>query len=134
MSTLLRIASAGSLGIFLIWPAFLLFIRYRRPNRLSWPRLIAAIAILGWGRWVLHICLYNEYLDYMVRVLDNPDHSAQLAHDWEVDGARNVFAAFFGWAISLVYSIPWLGVYGVIALVRMVIWSDQKRPSEHSGP
>lgn len=134
MPTLLRIASASSLAVFFFWPGLLLFIRYRRPNRLSWPWLIAGIAILGWGWWVLHICLYNEYLDYVVRVLENPDHAAQLAHDWEADGARNVFAAFFGWAISLVCSIPWLGAYGVIALVRKVIWGDQASPSERSGP
>lgn len=120
MELLLYMGWICSVVAFLAWPATLLAIRYVRPRWMPWFAILIGVGLIGWVLWGLQISARNEYLDRVVRSLANPDPNDPLVDEWQADGARNVFALYFGWAISTIYFLPWLGIY-LLACFRRIM-------------
>ena len=88
-------------------PIWLLVPRWIKP-RLMPPALYWAILIFGgWGLAVAGVAVYNEYLDKAVSAMPTLDADDPLVHSWVADGARNVFAAMFGWAYGPMIWLFW---------------------------
>lgn len=81
---------------FLLLPVIVLVFRALRPNRIPWWAAFTTTAGLGW-----------------VFVL-----GATLAMETPDDGAKRVFALFFGWLYGLVWFLPWLAAYGAVHVIR----------------
>lgn len=83
--------------LFGLLPPALLSLRMFPRRRLPWWAVVTIMVVTGWGL-----------------VLG----AAMLAESPEGGSAAMVFALFFGWAYALVWFAPWLGLYGLVALVR----------------
>jgi 4-hydroxybenzoate polyprenyltransferase len=81
---------------FLLLPAIVLGLRAARPNRMPWWAAFTLTAVMGWG-FVLGAAL----------LMETPD-----------DGAKKVFALFFGWLYGLLWFLPWLAAYAAIQAIR----------------
>lgn len=77
-------------------PLVVLGLRVARPKLMAWWAVFSIVVGLGWAL-VLVGAMLNETKN---------------------GGAGHVFALFFGWAIALLWFVPWLLVYAVIQLFR----------------
>lgn len=84
---------------------------------MPWWLLLPLVALVAWLASNAFVHFYYEHLgDELQSYGDNPP--SQLLERWANDGAKRVFAQFFGWAYGLVYLVPWLAFYGAFQLVR----------------
>jgi len=107
------------LAMFLALPVLVLAVRFARPRRIPWGRLLAIVVLGGWALWLAMIWSRNWYLDSVVLGTDDPNMSDPLVHEWMADGARNLWACGCGWVSALMYFVPWLCVYGAACTVRV---------------
>jgi len=105
------------LDSFFLLPILLLFFRAFRPSLMRWWLLVVLVAVLSWLFVNGAVHFYFAYLDDLLIAFGNhpPD---QLLETRAADGAKLVFAFFFGWAYGLVYFIPWLTIYATIHVCR----------------
>jgi hypothetical protein len=91
MKDLLALFCAGG---FLLLPLMVLILRALYPRWMPWWAVCLVTVGLGWAL---------AFVSAMLR--EGPD-----------TGAGHVGALFFGWALALLWFLPWLLVYGVIQL------------------
>jgi hypothetical protein len=102
---------------FLALPVILLSVRAARPTLLRWWLLLILLSVFGWLLVNGAVHFYYAYLDDLL--LSYGDHVPNdLLQRRAADGAKLVFALFFGWAYGLVYLIPWLLIYSVVQASR----------------
>ncbi len=100
-----------SLGLFLILPPVLLFFRYKI-HQPGWCLLLLLIVSLGW------VFIYGSFIFYHEHIADLIAQNKELPKGWDSDGASGLAIMFFGWLLSLIYSLPWLGLYLICKLVK----------------
>ncbi len=105
-------------AFFLLAPVLLL-IKWNKPQ-VSWWLIIAMAIFAAWalllGKVIFYYdALYDEITWYQTQGLQAP---VQLLDTWAADGAKKVFALIFGWFFALIYLLPWLIVYGLLAYFR----------------
>ncbi len=105
-------------AFFLLAPVLLL-IKWNKPQ-VPWWLIIAIALFAGWalllGKVVFYYdALYDEITWYQTQGLQAP---VQLLDTWAADGAKKAFALIFGWFFALIYLLPWLIVYGLLARYR----------------
>jgi TM2 domain-containing membrane protein YozV len=94
------------LGLFLALPPILLFLRFWN-QKPGWFILLLLIAILGW------VLLYGSFIFYHQHIADLAAQNKELPEGWGRDGATGLAIMFFGWLLSIFYSLPWLLVYAL---------------------
>ena len=99
------------LGLFLVLPPTLLVIKFKK-NKPAWWIVLTTILILGWLFVLGSFVFYQEYVGDLIA------QGKELPDGWDSDGASGVAALFFGWLTSLIYTLPWLVMYGFIAVIR----------------
>jgi len=97
----------------------LLGIRFHA-NKPSWWIILLMITGLGW------LFISGSFVFYVQHIEDLVTQNDELPAGWDNDGASGMLALFFGWLLSLVYSLPWLVVYALASLIR-------KRPRKPSS-
>ena len=81
-------------------------------------------ASLGWLWSNLAVFFYYQYLDALLAQAGGIEHAPQeLIDRWQNDGAKRVFALFFGWLYGLIYLASWLVLYGMLHAARKAISS-----------
>jgi hypothetical protein len=115
----------SSLRLFLALPAILLAIRFFRPRLLPWWAMTLLVSFLGWG--VINVTVYFHYQHLGDLIRGYGDNAPDALTDaWAADGAKRVFALYFGWIYGLVYSIPFLVLFGILWTIRR--WRIPKNP------
>ena len=109
------------LALFVALPPAVLVARYRHGQSIPWWTVVLIIAVGGWLLVNFANYFYGEYVCEPVRGVRNPPDEA-LARCAN-DGARNVFALFFGWLYALLHSIPFFLVFALAA------WARRRRAS-----
>lgn len=104
---------------FLLLPPVLLLARLRRPERAPWGLLAVLLLAGGWA--LVNGSVYFHYEALGDSLARQASPSQELLDRWAADGAKRVFALFFGWLYALVYSIPFLGVYALVARRRRAV-------------
>jgi uncharacterized membrane protein YhaH (DUF805 family) len=99
------------LALFLALPPALLIVRFRN-NKPGWWLLLTMIMMLGWFFVFASFVFYHEHIGDLIA------QNHELPEDWDGDGASGAATLFFGWLISLIYSLPWLAMYVFIAGIR----------------
>ena len=74
------------------------------------------IVFFCWGTVLSTVSFYYDHLEVLVKSYENPPED--LLHTYTADGAKKVFALFFGWLYGPIYSIPWLIIYSVGSFLR----------------
>ena len=115
--TVNRILYLSCLGGFLLLPFAVLLLRAFRRKFMPWWLAFLAVAALGWllVNGTVHFS-FAHLGDLIHSYGDNPPN--ELVERWANDGAKRVFALFFGWVYALVWFVPLLLVYGLIQLFR----------------
>lgn len=104
------------LGLFLALPPCVLAIRFFKPKRMPWWLVAIIIPLASWVLVLGTVATYYEHLGVLIDSEPNP--SDELMEEWASDGAKKVFALFFGWAYGLFYAVPWLALFGIAHLIR----------------
>jgi hypothetical protein len=121
-----RVSFLLSAAGFLVCPPVALAVRYLHPRRLPWWGVALAIAFGGWLFANAGVHFYYEHLGDLLRT--HPS-DLELRERWEADGAKRVFALFFGWVYGLVYAAPFLPIFGAAHWWR----SRRAVSSEHAA-
>lgn len=101
--------------LFLILPLVLLLVRFQFQEKAKWWVIFLVVFIIGWLlRW-FSVYFYGEY---MCELASMSKANIELERKCFGDGAREVFALYFGGIISLIYFAPFLLVYSLINLYR----------------
>ncbi|MFM8359191.1 MAG: hypothetical protein ACKOET_11625, partial [Verrucomicrobiota bacterium] len=90
-----HLLSQACLAFFALLPAGILGLRFARPRFMPWWAVLPAVIGPGWA-----VLVFSA-------MLEEPSKG----------GAGHVGALFFGWAIMLVWFLPWLALYGLIQAV-----------------
>ena len=108
---------------FLVLPIILLGIRVLNRRFMPWWLLLSLIPILGWIFVNGTVTFSYQHLRELHDGYSNapPELTARLTSD----GAKRVFALFFGWIYSFVYLMPFLCFYGLICLFRRQNTAEQ---------
>ena len=103
---------------FSVVPAVLFAARFvwGRPR---WWVIVALIVIVGWAAYFIAVVDHFEELYKRVETTENP--SQELLDEAYSDGGPLVFAAFFGWAIALIYAAPWFALFLMATWIRRMI-------------
>jgi hypothetical protein len=116
-----------SLWLFLALPVILLGFRFFRRRFMPWWLLLLIVLLLGYGLVNARVYFYYHHLAEVIRAYgDDPPQALEDA--WIADGAKRVFALFFGWMYGLVYSIPYLILYGVCSFFRSLL--QNRKPTK----
>lgn len=121
-----NILSLVCLGGFLLLRFAVLLLRAFRRKFMPWWLAFLAVAALGW--LLINGAVYFSFahLGGLIHSYgDNPP--ADLVEDWANDGAKRVFALFFGWVYALVSFVPLLLIYGLIQLLGRC-WRSLMKP------
>jgi len=111
-----NILSLVCLGGFLLLPFAVLLLRAFRRKFMPWWLAFLAVAALGWLLVNGTVYFSFAHLGGLIHSYgDNPP--ADLVADWADDGAKRVFALFFGWGYALVSFVPLLLIYRLIQLL-----------------
>ena len=103
---------------FLVLPVIALIAKELGKLKLSrWSIFLIYVAV-GWMLIYFAVERYFASLDEIVRNTPNP--SEELLDRWQNDGAKRVFALYFGWFYAAIY---FLGCSLAIYIVRLL-----KRP------
>jgi hypothetical protein len=105
-----------TLAGFFIMPPLMLSVRFARPKKVPWWLVLLTIPIASWLLVNATVFFYYEHLDVLIHIQENPPR--ELVDRWAADGAKRVFALFFGWSYGLVYSAPYFLVYLAAHFVR----------------
>ena len=81
-----------------------------------WWLLIFLVLIFSWVLINSTVYFYYGYLYDLIESTSAP--SQELLDEFGADGAKFVFALFFGWLYGCVYLLPWLLVYQALKLLR----------------
>ncbi|MFN0277297.1 MAG: hypothetical protein ACKVRN_01715 [Pyrinomonadaceae bacterium] len=84
-------------------------------NRSIWLIFFAWIP-LGWMLWLLFVWLSHQQLAELVESTPNPPD--ELLDRLLNDGAANVFALVFGWAIAAIYFLVCLVVVNILREIK----------------
>jgi hypothetical protein len=104
------------LAAFLIIPVVALIAREAGKLRLSrWIIFFGYLAV-GWLLVYLAVQSYLDNLDEPVR--NTPHPSKELLDEWQDDGAKEVFALYFGWAFATVYFLACLMIINLVRALR----------------
>lgn len=95
---------------------------WRRP---AWWVIVLLIVILGWPTYLVTVISHFDHLYERVQNTDNPD--PELLDQAYSDGGPLVFAALFGWAIALVYAMPWFVVFLTATWLRSLAGKFRRR-------
>jgi hypothetical protein len=101
---------ALSLMGFLILPPVLLGLRWFRPTRFPWRRVLLLNALVGWA-------LFNGLVHFRAaRWAQSLRENAsalptEFSQAW-MDGQPQRMALYLGWAYALGWACPWLMAYG----------------------
>ncbi len=116
----------GSLWAFLLLPVALLGFRWRHPRMMPWWLMLLTLSLVGWLLVNATVHTYYAYLDDVLAQYGKhpPEYLIKRRTN---DGAKLVFALFFGWMYGPFYSVPWLGLYGVTHLALWVNTRGRKR-------
>jgi len=88
--------SAVCLALFAVLPLAVLGVRFVRPRWMPWWAVFSMTIGLGWGLAV----------------------ASALVNDSPESGAGHMGALFLGWAIALLWLVPWLLAYAILQGVR----------------
>jgi hypothetical protein len=103
-------------GSFLALPVVALGVRFFRPRAMPWWAVALLLSVAG---WILINATVYFYYDHLFQVVtSHPDPPADLVDTLNADGAKRVFALFFGWLYGPIYSLPFFLVFGVASLAR----------------
>ncbi|MFV0427527.1 MAG: hypothetical protein ACK5KU_10915 [Beutenbergiaceae bacterium] len=105
------------LGLFFLTPAAVLIVRFLKPSRMPWWAVVLIIALGGWIFVNGYVYFRFEHLaDLVAQHGDNAPED--LVEDLYADGAQRVMTFLLGGLYSLIYSIPFLVLYGVATFIR----------------
>lgn len=113
-----QIIFIACLTIFLALPPLLFLCRYFR-RKPAWWLIYTIVVLVGWVAVLGAVIFYYQYLGDCIASYQTPPQ--ELVERWANDGAKKVFALFFGWLYSLLYSAPWLILYILAHFVRKFI-------------
>ena len=91
-----EVASLVCLAGLVLLPILVLGLRMHRPRLMPWWAAFLTAVGLGWALMIV---------------------GAMLKESSE-GGAGHVGALFFGWALALIWFVPWLLVYAIVQRVR----------------
>lgn len=97
-------------------PPLMLAVRFTRPGKMPWWLVLLVIAVGSWLLVNATVFFYYEHLGALIHSQENPPQ--ELIDRWAADGAKRVFALFFGWLYGLLYSVPFLFMYLVAFWIR----------------
>ena len=92
-----KILEAVCFLMLLALPGVVLTVRWRRPRWMPWWAAVLMVVGVGWGLIL----------------------ASALLHESPESGAGHVGALFFGWALALIWFLPWWAGYGLLRWVRM---------------
>ena len=108
--------------LFLATAPILLIARQARSALMPWWLVGFLAALLGWICSNLAVFFYYEHLDVLLAkaggVLGAPQ---ELIDRWQNDGAKRVFAFYYGWLYGLIYLAFWLVAYSLLNVVRKAL-------------
>tara|TARA_Y100000588_G_scaffold280870_1_gene297881 strand:- start:640 stop:993 length:354 start_codon:yes stop_codon:yes gene_type:complete len=99
------------LGLFLTLPPILLLLRFKN-QKPSWWLVFVMISAFGW------LSAFGSFMFYQAHIDDLIAQNQELPKGWDSDGASGLAVMFFGWLISLIYSLPWLIIFMLSVGVR----------------
>jgi len=105
-----------TLAGFFVLPPLVLAMRFAKPKTIPWWLVLLAIPIGSWLLVNATVFFYYEHLGVLMHSQENPPQ--ELVDRWVADGAKRVFALFFGWLYGLLYSVPYLLMYLAAYFVR----------------
>jgi hypothetical protein len=108
--TYFKILFLGTLFTFLVLPVGLLWKHSKNPQKFELGMAILVMMGLGWILVNATVHLYGLYLEALVDSYRG-DPPEELLTRFTTDGARNVFALFFGWLYGPIYFLPFALVY-----------------------
>ena len=103
--------------LFLTFPPALLFFRFIARKPAWWIVLLLALLFVVAG-WVSIVGTFVADQVHIGELIDQ-GRDDELPEGWDSDGARGVFAVFFGFLFPLVYLLFWFALYGLAALIGM---------------
>jgi hypothetical protein len=101
---------------FLFCAPLLLVARLVWPKRFPWWAVILCAVCLGWALLVL-----NEHMNMLeVRACPEIQVGSEVAQEcpYPMIVDRSVYFLELGWSWAFIYLVPWLGIYGIVQLVR----------------
>ncbi len=110
--TLFQLSFAG----FLLVPAVVLYVRFTIGRRFPWWVVLIAIAFGGW--LFSNVAVYYYFEAACEDVYGVSDPPTELLERCVNDGAKRVFALFFGWVYGLVYSLPYFLIFWFATWLR----------------
>ncbi len=102
----------AALVAFLVFPVLLLYVKHKLGSRVRWWLIILAVPLLSWLCINAIVVFYYEYLGELIEL--DPSPSLALVDEWSADGAKRVFALFFGWLPGIIYAAPYFLIWAVI--------------------
>ena len=91
-----QLLSLFCLGVIILLPPCVLALRAVRPRLMPWWAMLLVLLGVGWPVMVF----------------------AAMLQESQSGGAGHVGALFFGWALMLLWFVPWLSLYAVIQWFR----------------
>jgi hypothetical protein len=88
---------------------------------MPWWLILIVIAGVGWVLVNVTTYFYGQYVCETFHPSGAPENEL---HPCVADGARNVFALFFGWLYALLYSVPYFIAFAVAS------WSRRRRKAD----
>lgn len=120
-----------SILAFLTLPIPLL--AFRLFHHIPWWVVFLSMAVLGWLFVNAGVLFFYDYLgDLLATYGDNPPQD--LLDRWSADGAKFVFALFFGWLFALIYLLPWLVLYRAAHGIHGLFTKPQLVAAQPSAP
>lgn len=102
-------------GFFVLSP-LVLSARFAKPKKLPWWLVLLIIPIGSWLLVNAAVYFYYEHLGDLIQSQVYPPD--ELVHRWAADGAKRIFALFFGWMYGIIYSAPYFIIYLTAYLIR----------------
>src|SRR5678809_152051 len=101
---------------FLVAPPAVLWVRYRVGTVLPWCIIVPVIA---GSSWLFSNSAVHFFGQYVCSLVGDPQFASEqaLARCTD-DGARHALTWLFGWTYGLMYSIPFIVVFGELARRR----------------
>ena len=105
-----------TLSGFFVLPPLVLSARFAKPGKLPWWLVLLIIPI---GSWLLANATVYFYYDHLGDLIQSQEYpSEELVDRWAADGAKRVFALFFGWLYGIIYSVPYFFIYLTAYFIR----------------
>lgn len=95
-------------------------VRWRLPRVIPIWLVVGGLVLGGWVLANVAVHTYAAYLHEIVMRMPDPDPSDPIVRRWQSDGARNLFAFFFGWTYGPVLWVLWSPVFATVWVVRKI--------------